>query len=396
MCAIGNTSVMGSLLLSSLLTYSHLLPVTHKHEVSPRPDQDRTFPHDPAGLARTRLADLGQHRRSPSSSARLPSTAGDRRSSGAPAALSWLEPRSSGVQMDSVTDMAGILFPSPNNVRGDDRAVDPECDEFWTQAGKRRDHDATAAMGSVSRHSPEGDKGALSVQLFGSYGKGGPRRNTRRPSLHWGPGREVTDVPMRQDHRNNGDGAFVAGGARDPRDGTVAGDDAGHLSSSVGVDGPEGHSARADRGRYHVLDDARTQKEDADTRSAHNVDGPRTNSTKAEEESDPGAVMYIIVVLVFYSTGVMVMIVRYLRTEKKELEEEVTLENFFKNMPDKRVEKEYRVNRMAIHAFHTLTSISYDDDQLEGLDLGSDTETDSRNRKPSDATSSQPLLANDL
>ncbi|KAL8570651.1 hypothetical protein ACOMHN_039086 [Nucella lapillus] len=119
----------------------------------------------------------------------------------------------------------------------------------------------------------------------------------------------------------------------------------------------------------------------------------------AAEESDPGAVMYIIVVLVFYSTGVMVMIVRYLRTEKKELEEEVTLENFFKSMPDKRAEKEHRVNRMAIRAFHTLTSISYEDDQLEGLDLGSDPdpETDSaRDRKSSDTTSSQPLLANDL
>nr|KAG5691491.1 hypothetical protein BaRGS_026266 [Batillaria attramentaria]KAG5703917.1 hypothetical protein BaRGS_008176 [Batillaria attramentaria] len=107
--------------------------------------------------------------------------------------------------------------------------------------------------------------------------------------------------------------------------------------------------------------------------------------------------MYIIVVLVFYSTGVMVMIVRYLRTEKKELEEEVTLENFFKSMPDKRAEKEHRVNLTAIRAFHTLTSISYDDEDLEDLDLGSDAETESREQTTeTEDTSSQPLLVTDL
>ena len=117
--------------------------------------------------------------------------------------------------------------------------------------------------------------------------------------------------------------------------------------------------------------------------------------------------MYIIVVLVFYSTGVMVMIIRYLRTEKKELEEEVTLENFFKSMPDKRAEKEHRVNRMAIRAFHTLTSISYDDEELEGLGLGSGSDgegdaADSRdprkalNAATPSSSSTQPLLVTDL
>ncbi|XP_070196482.1 uncharacterized protein [Littorina saxatilis] len=134
------------------------------------------------------------------------------------------------------------------------------------------------------------------------------------------------------------------------------------------------------------------------------------NNTETDDGSDPGAVMYIIVVLVFYSTGVMVMIVRYLRTEKKELEEEVTLENFFKSMPDKRAEQEHRVNTVAIRAFHTLTSISYDDEELEGMNLGSDDDEDdeddeedddeddvtSRDRKSLDATSSQPLLVTDL
>lgn len=67
------------------------------------------------------------------------------------------------------------------------------------------------------------------------------------------------------------------------------------------------------------------------------------------------------------------MIVRYLKTEKKELEEEVTLENFFKYMPDRKQEQEHRVNRVAIHAFHTLTSISYEEEGLEDLDINSET-----------------------
>ena len=81
------------------------------------------------------------------------------------------------------------------------------------------------------------------------------------------------------------------------------------------------------------------------------------------------------------------MIVRYLKTEKKELEEEATLENFFKYMPDRKQEQEHRVNRVAIHAFHTLTSISYDDDELDDLDLGSEGE---------DAPSSEPLIVTAL
>ncbi|CAG5126383.1 unnamed protein product [Candidula unifasciata] len=89
----------------------------------------------------------------------------------------------------------------------------------------------------------------------------------------------------------------------------------------------------------------------------------------SDDQSDFGALVYIVVVLVFYSAGVMVMIVRYLKTEKKELEEEATLENFFKYMPDRRRAQEDIVNRVAIHAFHTLTSISYEEDEADELEL---------------------------
>ena len=83
---------------------------------------------------------------------------------------------------------------------------------------------------------------------------------------------------------------------------------------------------------------------------------------KKPVESDFGAVMYIIAVLVFYSAGIVTMIVKYLKREKRELEEEKALENFFRTMPAYKKERELKqVNRVAIHAFHALTSFSYDD-----------------------------------
>ncbi|XP_045159700.2 uncharacterized protein LOC123525061 [Mercenaria mercenaria] len=80
------------------------------------------------------------------------------------------------------------------------------------------------------------------------------------------------------------------------------------------------------------------------------------------EEADSGAVMYIVAVLVFYSAGIVTMIIKYLRREKRELEEERILEDFFRSMPAYKKEREQNnVNRVAIHAFHALTSFSYDD-----------------------------------
>ena len=79
-------------------------------------------------------------------------------------------------------------------------------------------------------------------------------------------------------------------------------------------------------------------------------------------EPDSGAVMYIVAVLVFYSAGIVTMIVKYLKREKRELEEEKALEDFFRTMPAYKKEREMKhVNSVAIHAFHALTSFSYDD-----------------------------------
>lgn len=88
-------------------------------------------------------------------------------------------------------------------------------------------------------------------------------------------------------------------------------------------------------------------------------------------ETDSGAVMYIVAVLVFYSAGIVTMIVKYLRREKRELEEERILEDFFRSMPAYKKEREQNnVNRVAIHAFHALTSFSYDDadDDIDSSD----------------------------
>ena len=83
---------------------------------------------------------------------------------------------------------------------------------------------------------------------------------------------------------------------------------------------------------------------------------------KKPVEPDSGAVMYIIAVLVFYSAGIVTMIIKHLKREKRELEEERVLEDFFRTMPAYKKEREMKkVNRVAIHAFHALTSFSYDD-----------------------------------
>lgn len=87
-----------------------------------------------------------------------------------------------------------------------------------------------------------------------------------------------------------------------------------------------------------------------------NVVGPKTDK---EDEANAGAVMYIVAVLVFYSAGIVIMIIKYLRREKRELEEERILEDFFRTMPACKKEREQdNVNRVAIHAFHALTSFN--------------------------------------
>lgn len=62
---------------------------------------------------------------------------------------------------------------------------------------------------------------------------------------------------------------------------------------------------------------------------------------------DKHALLYIIVVLLFYSTGIVIAIVNYLKREKKEIEEEKAYEDYalFRSDPDK-MARYFRVQRM--------------------------------------------------
>lgn len=82
-------------------------------------------------------------------------------------------------------------------------------------------------------------------------------------------------------------------------------------------------------------------------------------STVQEKEGDIGAVSYIVIVLLFYSTGIIVMIIKYSKTQSKEVEEELALDIFFKGMPMGKSAKEHHVNSVAIRAFNILTVVDY-------------------------------------
>ncbi|XP_069128060.1 uncharacterized protein [Argopecten irradians] len=88
-----------------------------------------------------------------------------------------------------------------------------------------------------------------------------------------------------------------------------------------------------------------------------------SNSSMWNSNNDHGAVMYIVAVLVFYSLGIVIMIIKYSKTEKKEMDEETAMDHYFKGMPSGKSIHEHRVNDMAIKAFHTLTTSSYENNR---------------------------------
>ncbi|KAK2152074.1 hypothetical protein LSH36_340g02031 [Paralvinella palmiformis] len=82
------------------------------------------------------------------------------------------------------------------------------------------------------------------------------------------------------------------------------------------------------------------------------------NSTTTQDDDDisirqKDALLYIIVVLGFYSLGVICLMVKYLKEEKKDIEEEIVLENFLKNKPQTPHEQRARPSgRLALNAFN--------------------------------------------
>lgn len=88
----------------------------------------------------------------------------------------------------------------------------------------------------------------------------------------------------------------------------------------------------------------------ADQFSMHNgsTNGSSVDQSGPEFSSrDKHALLYIIVVLLFYSTGIVIAIVNYLKREKKEIEEEKAYEDYavFRSDPDK-MARYFRVQRM--------------------------------------------------
>ena len=53
-----------------------------------------------------------------------------------------------------------------------------------------------------------------------------------------------------------------------------------------------------------------------------------SNATAGMDDRDRHALLYIVVVLLFYSTGIVVAIVMYLKREKAEIEEEKAYDDY--------------------------------------------------------------------
>ena len=73
--------------------------------------------------------------------------------------------------------------------------------------------------------------------------------------------------------------------------------------------------------------------------------------------NDP--LLYIIVVLTFYSLGIILMLVKYLRTERRELEEEKVLEVFLKTKPRScQDDRSSSSGKLALQALNAASAIS--------------------------------------
>lgn len=90
--------------------------------------------------------------------------------------------------------------------------------------------------------------------------------------------------------------------------------------------------------------------------------------TTSDPDSDPDeratqydALMYIIVVLAFYSFGMVLMIIKYLKVERRDLEEEKVLEDYFKYKPSLSAhhrERSTSGGRLALSALNAANIIS--------------------------------------
>lgn len=105
---------------------------------------------------------------------------------------------------------------------------------------------------------------------------------------------------------------------------------------------------------WNLTDGGRSAVLEGDNSRAPVVLWPPVNVTGADaddgtqlDDRDRHALLYIVVVLLFYSTGIVVAIVTYLKRERAEIEEEKAYDDYasFRNDPD-RWARYFRVQRM--------------------------------------------------
>ena len=82
-----------------------------------------------------------------------------------------------------------------------------------------------------------------------------------------------------------------------------------------------------------------------------------TENTLDVKQKD--ALLYIIVVLMFHSFGMVIMLIGYLKRERKELEEERHLQDFLKTPPPTvRAHRGCSSGKLALHAFNAASLIT--------------------------------------
>ncbi|KAI0225883.1 hypothetical protein LSAT2_023369 [Lamellibrachia satsuma] len=77
------------------------------------------------------------------------------------------------------------------------------------------------------------------------------------------------------------------------------------------------------------------------------------------ETNDGNALVYIVVVLGFYSIGIVVLMIRYLKNERRDLIEEKMLDDFFRTTPRTLNDDRARLGgKLALNALNAVSVIS--------------------------------------
>ena len=84
-----------------------------------------------------------------------------------------------------------------------------------------------------------------------------------------------------------------------------------------------------------------------------------TNTDSTSDVKHKDALLYIIVVLMFYSFGMIIMLIGYLKREREEIEEERYLHDFLKTpLPTVRTHRGCSSGKLALQAFNAASFIT--------------------------------------